>query len=74
LLVTLPSLHPGALSRLSTSKVLQTRERVPTLYPFNVFTFGFIIEFIKEFGSASKKVCDGLELLFYFLKKYEKKK
>jgi hypothetical protein len=34
-------------------KVLQVRERAPTPSPSIVFTFGFIIESIKELGGAS---------------------
>jgi hypothetical protein len=33
--------------------VLQTKEPTPTPYPFVIFTFGFTIESIKEFGGAS---------------------
>ncbi len=33
--------------------MLRVRECVPTLSPFVVFTFGLIVESIKEFGGAS---------------------
>jgi len=33
--------------------MLQVREGSPTPSPFVVFTFGLIVEFIKEFGGAS---------------------
>jgi hypothetical protein len=33
--------------------VLRVRERTPTPFPSIVFTFGFAIEFIKEFGGVS---------------------
>jgi hypothetical protein len=34
--------------------MLWTRERTPTFYPSIVLTFRFTIEFINEFGGASK--------------------
>jgi hypothetical protein len=34
-------------------KVLRTRERAPTPFPSVVFTFGFVVESIKEFEGAS---------------------
>jgi hypothetical protein len=33
--------------------MLRTKERTPTPFPFVVFTFGLIVESIKEFGGAS---------------------
>jgi hypothetical protein len=36
--------------------VLQAREHTRTPYPSIVFTFGFTVEFIKEFGGASLRV------------------
>jgi hypothetical protein len=33
--------------------VLRVKECAPTLSPFVVFTFGLIVESIKEFGGAS---------------------
>jgi hypothetical protein len=36
--------------------VLQARERALTPYPSVVFTFGFVVESIKEFGGASSKL------------------
>jgi hypothetical protein len=38
--------------------VLQAKERAPTLYPSDVFTFGLIVESIKEFGGASNAIND----------------
>jgi hypothetical protein len=35
-------------------KVLQAKERTPTFSPSVVFTFGLIVEFIKEFRGASQ--------------------
>jgi hypothetical protein len=32
--------------------MLQVRELTPIAFSFDVFTFGFIVEFIKEFGGA----------------------
>ncbi len=52
-LVTCPNPHPGALACPSTPEVQQARERTSTSYPFVVFTFGFIVDFIKELGGAS---------------------
>ncbi len=52
-LVTHPSPHPGAPACPSTLEVLRAKERTPTPYPSIVFTFGFIVESIKEFGGAS---------------------
>jgi hypothetical protein len=48
-LVTHPNLHLEAPTHPST---LEGRERTPIPYPLVVFTFGFIIEYIKEFGCA----------------------
>jgi len=53
LLVNLPSPHLGALARPFTPKVLQARELAPTPSPSIVFTFGFIVESIKELGGVS---------------------
>jgi hypothetical protein len=44
----------GALKRPFTFEVLQAREHTPTAYPFVVFTFGFVVEFIKEFQVRQK--------------------
>ncbi len=52
-LVIHPNCHPGAISCPSILKVLRARERTLTFYLFIVFTFGFAIESIKEFGGAS---------------------
>jgi len=53
MLVTCFSLHLGAPTRPSTFEVLRTREHTPTSYPSTIFTFGLIVESIKEFGGAS---------------------
>jgi hypothetical protein len=53
LLVTHLHPHPGALARPFTPKMLRAKERTPTLYPFVVFTFGLVVEFIKEIEGAS---------------------
>jgi len=52
-LVIHPSPHPGALACPSTPKVLRAKERTPTPYPFDVFTFGLAFEFIRELGGVS---------------------
>jgi hypothetical protein len=52
LLVNLPSPHPRALACPFTPEVLRARERAPTLFAFAFFTFGLIIEFIKELGNV----------------------
>ncbi len=52
-LVNLPSPYLGTLAQSSTPKVLRARERAPTLSPFAIFTFGLVVESIKEFGGAS---------------------
>jgi len=31
-------------------EVLRAREHTPIPYPFAIFTFGFVIEFIRELG------------------------
>jgi len=54
LFVNLLSPHHGAPTRPFTLKVLWTKERTPTFYPFVVFTFGFIVESIKELGGVSR--------------------
>jgi hypothetical protein len=53
LLVIRRNPHFGAPARPSTPEVLQVRERTPTPYRFFVFTFGFVVESINEFGGAS---------------------
>jgi hypothetical protein len=40
--------------------VLQAKEHTPTPYPSDVFTFGFVVEFIKEFGGASQETSGNL--------------
>jgi len=49
-LVSCPTPHPGALARPSIPVMLQARAHISTPYPSTVFTFGHVIEFIKEFG------------------------
>jgi len=53
MLVTYLSPHFGAPTRPSTLEVLRVRECTPIPYPFVVFTFGLIIEYVKEFGGES---------------------
>jgi hypothetical protein len=43
----------------STPKIIQAKERIPTL-PSTVFTFGFTVESIKELGGASTNMTNGL--------------
>jgi len=50
LLVNLPNPHPGAPACPSTFEVLQTKEHAPTPFASVVFTFGLIVESIKELG------------------------
>ncbi len=38
-----------------TPEVIWTKERTPTPYPFDVFSFGLIVESIKEIGGASTR-------------------
>jgi hypothetical protein len=52
LLVNLLSPHFGALARPSTLEVLQARECTLTPSPSIVFTFGLVIESIKELGDV----------------------
>jgi len=54
LLFNLPSPHLGAPARPSTPEVLRAREHAPIPSPFVVFTFGLIVESIKELGGASR--------------------
>jgi hypothetical protein len=42
--------------------VLQIRERAPNLSSFVVFTFGLVVESIKEFGGASQGIKALVEL------------
>jgi hypothetical protein len=53
LLVIFPSPHLEALACPSTPKVLQARERAPTLYSSIVFHFRLTFESIKELRSVS---------------------
>ncbi len=53
LLVILLSPHPGAPKCPSTPKVLWAKDCAPTPSLFVVFTFGFAVESMKEFGGAS---------------------
>ncbi len=61
LLVTLFNPHLGTLARPSTPKVLRVRERTPIPFPFVVLPFGFVVEYVKEFGRASQ--CEEFSLL-----------
>jgi hypothetical protein len=40
--------------------MLQVREHTPTPSPFIVFTFRFVVEYVKEFEGASNVVLDAL--------------
>jgi hypothetical protein len=55
-LTILPNPHPKALARPYTLKVLWSKERTLAFYPFIVFTFGLIVESIKELGATL--ICD----------------
>jgi hypothetical protein len=48
--------HLGAPTHPFTPKMLWTMDCTPTYYPFVVFTFGLVVDFIKEFGGASQIV------------------
>ncbi len=50
LLVIHPNPHPKAPTRLFTPELLWAKERTLTFFPSVVFTFGFKVESIKEFG------------------------
>jgi hypothetical protein len=52
-LVTRPSPYSKAPTHLSTPEMLRVRECIPTISPSSIFTFGFVVEFVKEFGGAS---------------------
>jgi hypothetical protein len=65
LLVILPSPHPKAPTRHSTPKVLQAMEHAPTPFLSVVFTFGFVVESIKEFGSALDKIMYSTLMCFH---------
>jgi len=53
LLANLPNPISEIPTHPSTPKVLRAKECTPTPSPSNVFTFGFIVESIKELGGAS---------------------
>jgi len=55
LFVSLPSPNPGAQAHPSTLEVLRTKERALTPSS-DVFTFGLVVESIKELGGASYSV------------------
>jgi hypothetical protein len=42
--------------------MLQARECTPTLYPSVVFTLGLIVESIKKFGGALRRVKKGKKM------------
>jgi len=44
--------HLGAPAHPSTPEVLQAKEHTPIPYPFDVFTFGLVVEFIKMLGGC----------------------
>ncbi len=56
MLVTFPRPHPGASTCPSTPKVLQVKECASTLCSFVIFTFGLVVESIKELGGVSRSV------------------
>jgi len=53
LLVNLPSPYIEASAHPSTPEVLRANEHAPTPSPSIVFTFGLVVESIKELGGAS---------------------
>jgi hypothetical protein len=53
LLVNHPSPEPRAPTCPSTPEMLQPKERTPISFTFVVFTFGLIVESIKELGGMS---------------------
>ncbi len=53
MLINFSSPHPGALARPFTFEVLRARERVPTPSPSIIFTFGLVVESIKELRGVS---------------------
>jgi hypothetical protein len=52
--------------------VLRAKERAPTPYPSNVFTFGLVVESIHEFGGASMPTWKHCWLLFWNEKRLRK--
>ncbi len=52
LLVTLPSPHPGTLTRPSTPKVLWTKECAPTFDPFAIFTLDSHLNLSRSLGAC----------------------
>ncbi len=71
MLVNLLSPHLGALACPFTPEMLQAKELTLILSPFTFFTFGLVVEFIKELGGAS--ICQMLNfgssfmILFYLV-------
>jgi hypothetical protein len=53
LLLNLPSPHLRTPTHSSTPKMLRVKEHTLTLFPSIVFTFGFVIESIKELEGVS---------------------
>jgi hypothetical protein len=47
--------------------VLQTKERAPTLSPFDVFIFGLTVESVKELGGASIIASANLGITYNFM-------
>jgi len=62
LLINFPSLHPRSLTHPFTPKVLRVRERTLTPSPSIVFTFGLVVESIKELAGASHGIRALVEL------------
>ncbi len=53
MLINFPSPHPKSLTRPFTPKVVRVRERTLIPSPSIVFTFGLVVESIKELAGAS---------------------
>jgi len=71
-LVTCCNPHPKVPTRPYTPKMLQAKECAPTPYPSIVFTFGFVVEFIKELGGESilllkKTICFNYKRISIYL-------
>jgi hypothetical protein len=42
--------------------MLIVRKNTPTLFPYVLFTFGLIVEFVKEFGGVSQVIHGAMEV------------
>ncbi len=73
LLVNLPSPHLGALACPFTPKVLWTRECGLTLSPSVVFTFGLVVESIKELEGVSTFTIQARYILIRMWKRWKDK-